>query len=515
MFLKNYSYRKRFVYKSGFKFLFSSLTLITLVSFSNATYSVAEPFSGFADIVEPLMPAIVNISTISEGKSRRAIEDVPIFKNSLVTEDSLGSLSSFDLSKPNRHYQSLGSGFIISQKGNNLFVVTCSHVIQDANKIKVIFYDDHEEKAEVIGIDRRTDIAVLRVKSSRLASTVKWGNSKASRPGDWLISIGNPFGLSSTITVGVISSIARDLMTKTRAFNSPLPDYIDGYIQTDASINMGNSGGPMFNIKGEVIGISTVIFSPNGGSVGIGFSIPSDVAKDVVNQLCMYGKIRRGWIGIQVQNVSVQASRALGLSYTKGALVNEVIPFGPASKAGIKNGDVILYFRDIEVKDSRSLLRIVGDTLVSQRVPVIVWRQGHKEKLLVTVNEYRDYNSGPIDKKEILHEKSQISSELVKVLGMDLKCSSFSTSYGYDLPKKPCYVLVTRVHQNSEASRLGIKPGSILLESTINLKTEKIISPSNFLSLIKEKSLDGYNDVLLLLRSQKGTNYFVTLAIKN
>ena len=270
-----------------------------------------------------------------------------------------------------RRAQSLGSGFIVDPAG---YVVTNNHVIEGADEVSVTLQDNTTLKAEIVGRDESGDIALLKVKSDKPLPTVDFGDSAQSRVGDWVLAIGNPFGLGGTVTAGIVSARGRDIHQ----------GQYDDFIQTDAAINRGNSGGPLFNMDGQVIGINTAIFSPSGGSIGIGFSIPSNMAKNIVAQLKAYGHPRRGWLGVKIQQVTPEIAESLGLKDANGAMVAGVTDGGPAEKAKIRGGDVILKFDGQDVKEMHNLPRIVADAEVGKEVPVVLWRDG-KEVTVQTV----------------------------------------------------------------------------------------------------------------------------------
>ncbi len=471
----------------------------------------ADKYPSFADVVEPLLPAVVNISTTSDGgRDRQVMSEMPNFPPGSPLEELFRHF--FDpegggrMVRPRKSH-SLGSGFVIGQEGDDAYIVTCAHVIQDADEIKVIFHDDGEANAEVVGRDRRTDVAVLKVKTKKKLAVVEWGDSKKSRPGDWLIAIGNPFGLSSTVTVGVISSIARDIATRARALGEGGADYIDGYIQTDASINMGNSGGPMVNIDGKVIGISTAIFSPNGGNIGIGFAIPSDIAKGVVEQLRKYGRTKRGWLGVRIQNVSEGAAKALGLKKVQGALVGEISPSSPALKSGVKRGDVIIKFNDVDVKDSRALPRIVGETPIGKKVPMVVWRQGKEVTLDVNVGEFEEAEQEGLVGLEDQKAERRSQREGIKALGMVLQDLKPAIAERLNLGEGTKGAFIASIHPDSEAFQKGVRPGSVIMEVTVASKTEKVTKPEDFVEILKKARKDGHSEILLLLNGQGGLHF--------
>ncbi|MGH7001522.1 MAG: DegQ family serine endoprotease, partial [Stellaceae bacterium] len=369
------------------RFVLTGRALAVIVAVAVATTAFARPApDGFADLAARLLPAVVNISTTqtlpekSDKNSRGP--DTPqfppgspfeeFFKDFLNKNRPGGQLQALP-----RHATSLGSGFIIDPSG---LVVTNNHVIADADQITVTLQDDTSFKAEVVGKDSKTDLALLRIKSSKPLPFVKFGDSDKSRVGDWVLAIGNPFGLGGTVTAGILSARAREINS------GPYDDFL----QTDAAINRGNSGGPMFNMDGDVIGINTAIFSPSGGSIGIGFAIPANEAKPVIEQIQKYGHARRGWLGVNIQSVTDEIAESLGLDKPKGALIASVFDDGPAQKAGIQPGDVVLTFDGKPVVDMRHLPRIVAETPIDKTVKVTVWRK-HKELTLdVKVGELKD-----------------------------------------------------------------------------------------------------------------------------
>src|SRR5438874_4652038 len=340
----------------------------------------------FADLAEKLLPSVVNISTTQAVKSERGREhsgpEVPPFPPGSPFEEFFRDFFEHGVPKGGRpeaqprKSTSLGSGFIIDPAG---YVVTNNHVIADADEITVILHDDTHLKAELIGRDTKTDIALLKVKTDKPLSAATWGDSDASRVGDWVLAIGNPFGLGGSVTAGILSARQRDIQS------GPYDDFL----QTDASINRGNSGGPMFNMDGQVIGIATAIYSPSGGSIGIGFAIPSAMAKAVVAELINEPDhtVHRGWLGVRIQAVTDEIAESLGLDKARGALVASVNDNGPAQTGGVQPGDVILGFDGKPVNDMRHLPRLVAETTVGKSVPVKVWRKRQETTLQVKVGK--------------------------------------------------------------------------------------------------------------------------------
>jgi serine protease Do len=353
----------------------------------------------FADLSASLLPAVVNISSTQATQQRadRGGPEVPSFppgspfeqffkdfleRNRPGQEGRRGGREQDGPREgqrspgtpPGGRATSLGSGFVIDPAG---YIVTNNHVIDGADEISVTFTDNTTLKAKLVGKDERVDLALLKVETDKPLRAVPFGDSDASRVGDWVLAIGNPFGLGGSVTAGIVSARGRDIR------QGPYDDFI----QTDASINRGNSGGPLFNMDGQVIGINTAIYSPSGGSVGIGFSVPSNLAKSVVAQLREFGRARRGWLGVRIQQITPDIAESVGLKETQGAMIAGVNEGGPADNAKIRAGDVILKFNNQDVKDMRALPRIVAETAIGKDVPVEVWRDSKRITLQAAVGE--------------------------------------------------------------------------------------------------------------------------------
>ena len=337
-------------------FLFSFVLLIS--SFPVRGSNLPE---SFADLVEQLSPAVVNITTTAVVPEREQFN--PMVPRGSPFEDFFRDFMEKQPGdqqpKRQRRGTALGSGFIISSDG---LLVTNNHVIENADEIKIEMLNGEILEAKVLGTDPKTDVALLKVDSKTKLPFVEFGNSDDARVGDWVLAIGNPLGQGFSVSAGIISARGRDLQGP-----------YDDFIQTDAAINRGNSGGPLFNTSGKVIGVNTAILSPNGGSIGIGFSMSSVVVQKVVNQLRDYGETRRGWLGVRIQNLNSEVAEALGLENIEGALVTDV-PEGPARKAGIRSGDVIIEFDGLKINDSSSLVKVVGESEVGKDVDILIWR---------------------------------------------------------------------------------------------------------------------------------------------
>ena len=343
----------------------------TILGFSKLAHTVP---NSFADLVEELSPSVVSIAstTIIENNSQNQI---PQFPEGSPFDEFFKDYFDRDQRRSQRPMTGLGSGFIISDDG---IIVTNNHVIEGADEITVILYDETEFSAQLLGRDPKADIAVLKIEpGDKNLTSVNWGDSDSMRVGDWTIAIGNPLGLGGTVTAGILSAISRDIGSG---------PYVK-FLQTDASINRGNSGGPLFNIEGEVIGINTAIVSQTGGSIGLGFAIPSNSANKIVKQLKEFGKTKRGWLGIQIQPVTEDFADSLGLSDQKGAFVSNVNPRGPSKEAGLEPGDVILKFNNQDIVRMSDLPRVVAESDVGSIAYLEVWRKNKKINIEVILGE--------------------------------------------------------------------------------------------------------------------------------
>lgn len=449
-----------------------------------------------ADLVEPLLPAVVNISTTTLIRGRgegQSPLDIPIPKGSPLEDFFKEFLDHMQPEGP-RNSTAVGSGFIIDPDG---YIVTNNHLVADADQITVILSDNTELKATLVGRDRRTDIAVLKVNTEKKLPFVQWGNSEKLRTGDQIIAIGNPFGLGGTVTSGIVSHLARDIGGRGRS-----GDFIDGYgyIQTDASINVGNSGGPMFDMTGKVVGVNTAIYSPTGASVGIGFAIPSEVTKKVVDQIRQYGRTKRGWLGVHIQPVTEDIAEGLGLKTLTGALVGSVVKDGPAAKAKLQSGDVILKVGNLEVKDHRSLPRIIGDVAVGSQIMITVWRKGKILSIPVQIGEYEEAEEAgvipsPDGGKEL--------AKGVEIYGMTLQALTDDLRQRFDISSDAQGVLVVDVAPNSPAAQKGIRLGDIIRE----ISQEKVSSPQDVVDNLKNAAKENRKSALLLIDRDDESRY--------
>jgi serine protease Do len=464
-----------------------------------APAAVARPApDSFADLAARLLPAVVNISSTTEVKTASG-PDMPMFppgspfeqffKDFMNRHRPGGSGNDQQPPPEERRMQSLGSGFIIDPSG---LVVTNNHVIEGADEITVTLQDNTSLKATVVGRDTAGDIALLKVHSDKPLPALQFGDSSAMRIGDWVLAIGNPFGLGGTVTAGIVSARGRDI------HEGPYDDFI----QTDAPINRGNSGGPLFNMDGQVIGINTAIYSPSGGSIGIGFSIPANMAKMDVDQLRQFGHPRRGWLGVRIQEVTPDIAESLGLHQSSGAMVAGVNPNGPADKAHLRNGDVILQFNNQDVKDMRSLPRIVADSEVGKQVPVLVWRDGKQVTLQATLGEMPD------DTKTELASASPAQPAVpqptdLSGLGMKLSPVTAETRDKFQLGDHQKGVVVTEVDPDGAAAKQGLKPGDVIVE----VQQSEVNTPADVQQHVDAVRKENRRSVLMLIQRQDGMQW--------
>jgi serine protease Do len=474
----------------GLRWLLALLLLGALALGAGPAQARSAPES-FADLAETLLPGVVNIST-TQNSVRESItgeQDLDQFFRDFFERQRR--------SNPQRRMTSLGSGFVIDPTG---YIVTNNHVIAEADEITVRFHDDRELKATLVGSDDKTDLALLKVEPSEPIASLAWGDSDNIRIGDWVLAIGNPFGLGGTVTAGIVSA-------RNRILDQGGP--YDDYIQTDASINRGNSGGPLFNMAGEVIGVNTLIYSnTSGGSVGIGFAIPATMAKNIIAQIREYGRPRRGWLGVRIQTVNDELAEGLRLPQAKGALVANVTPGGPAEKAGIKQGDVILKFDGREVNQMRTLPRMVAETPIKKKVDVVVMRQGSELTLQVELGELTEeaeqatLQTGPQATVPTAREGK------IAALGLTLSELSAPLRERFSLTEDAKGVVVTEVDENSAAAEKGLNPGDVIVE----VDQQAVATPSDVDKRVTEAKDRGYRVVTLLLY-REGDYQWVALRI--
>ncbi len=415
------------MYQADLRRVFIAVLATAFFAMSSAGHAQRGAPNSFAGLAERLTPAVVNISS----------------SQSVRGDGATGELRSLQR-KFSRQPVSLGSGFIVDPSG---IVVTNNHVIDNADEITVTLNDGREFKASLRGRDRETDLAVLEIDDgSTRFPYVSWGDEEHARVGDWVVAIGNPFGLGGSVTVGIVSARNRDIKS----------GQYDDYIQTDAAINRGNSGGPLFDMEGRVIGVNTAIFSQTGGSVGVGFSIPSDLAETVVEQLLEYGETRRGWLGVSIDDMTPEIAASLGLKRPVGAIVTMVRTNSPASDAGIEANDVVLEFNRRDITSVRDLTRAVADTPVGSRVPIVVLRDGRRLTLTVQIDrrETRMLSASP---------SARLRASAATGSGLTLEEPTEEVKRAFGLPASIEGVVVTEVDPDSQAA-IVLQPGDVILE---------------------------------------------------
>jgi serine protease Do len=462
--------------------------------------------SSFAPLAQRLLPAVVNIQTTqaagSPGRAQRPdAPDTPqappgspfeeFFRDFLERNrppGQQGRPNQPQQQQPQRRAQSLGSGFIIDPSG---IVVTNNHVIDGADEINVVLQDNTTLRAELVGTDPRTDVAVLRVRPERPLPSVSFGDSDTALVGDWVLAIGNPFGLGGSVTAGIVSARGRDIRQ----------GLYDDFIQTDAAINRGNSGGPLFNLAGEVIGINTAIYSPSGGSIGIGFSIPSNLARNIANQLREQGRVRRGWLGVNIQQVTDEIAESLGIrGGARGALVARAQEGGPAAAGGIQAGDVILRFNGTEVREMRNLPRIVADTNVGNSVPVVVWRDGAERTVTITVAEL------PSEAQQAAATPAPAARpQTLELSGLGLRVGPITPEARerFSLRAESRGVVITEVSPGSTAAERELRPGDVIVE----VQQERVNTPQEVQERLERLRRQNRATALLLIEGPQGQRW--------
>lgn len=464
-----------------------SLALVFTVAQLSLALGQSRPDS-FADLAERVSPAVVNITTTTTVAAR--LDEGPRLPDGSPFEDFFRDFFDGprgDSDRP-RQNQALGSGFVISEDG---FLVTNNHVIDGADEIRIEFFSGLELKAELVGTDPATDIALLKVNHDAPLPFVPWGDSEASRVGDWVLAVGNPLGQGFSVSAGIISARGRALQGN-----------YDDYIQTDAAINRGNSGGPLFNMDGEVIGVNTAILSPTGGSIGIGFAMSSNVAVNVVAQLREFGSTRRGWLGVRIQDLSDEMAEAVGLETAHGAMVTEVMD-GPSKDAGMLAGDVILRFDGGAVRDTRMLVRRVADAGVGRDVDVVVFRAGDEVTLSVTLGQ-RELAEGAARPAPPVEAEAPSS-----FLGMRLQPLDDAGRSELDLPATARGLIVREVEPGSDAASKGIQAGDLITEAN----QQPVATVADLVARADEAREAGRRSLLVLLR-RGGDPRFVALSLE-
>jgi serine protease Do len=521
--------------------LLAGVALLTTIGAGGAAEAQSTPPANgpasVADLASGLLDAVVNISTSQNvkddegvGPAPRAPDGSPFqeFFNDFFNKQQGGKGG-------NHNVSSLGSGFVIDPSG---YIVTNNHVIEGADDIEVNFANGTKLKAKLIGTDTKTDLSVLKVEPKTPLTAVKFGDSSVMRIGDWVMAIGNPFGFGGSVTVGIISGRGRNINA------GPY----DNFIQTDAAINKGNSGGPLFNMKGEVIGINTAIISPSGGSIGIGFSVPSELAAGVVGQLREYGETRRGWLGVRIQPVTDDIADSLGLDGAKGALVAGVIKGGPVDDGSIKAGDVILQFDGKPVNEMRDLPRVVAESPVGKEVDVVVLRDGKEQTVKVTLGRLEDsdeaaaadadadgspdgvINPDPDENQDMdqpdsgqappgpngngqTDQQGQVTPDAKtpkNVLGLSLSLLSPEIRKTFGIAESVDGVVVTEVTPGSAAAEKGLKAGDVIVE----VAQEFMKSPDAVAAKVQSLKKEGRRNAQLMIASANGDLRFIAVPME-
>ncbi|MBN9062224.1 MAG: serine protease [Rhizobiales bacterium 65-9] len=453
--------------------------------------------ASLADLSEQVIDAVVNISATSTAPatSERRQLQVPQLPPGTPFEEFFEEFfrrGPGGQPQQRRRSNSLGSGFVIDSSG---IVVTNNHVIGEANDITVIFNDGTRLKAEIVGKDAKVDLAVLRVKPEKPLKAVKFGDSEKLRVGDWVIAIGNPFGLGGSVSAGIVSARNRNIES----------GLYDNYIQTDAAINKGNSGGPLFNMDGEVIGINTAILSPSGGSIGIGFAVPSSLASSIVEQLRDFGETRRGWLGVRIQQVDDSLAEAMKLGRARGALIAGVDEKGPGKPAGLETGDVIVKFDGREIRDSRDLPRIVASTPVGKEVEVVVIRKGQeltKTVKLARLDETASASAAP-------GRPPALVPEVKRVLGLETSLITDEARRRFNLKQGLKGVVVLRVDPDSAAADKRIQPGDVIVE----FGDQPVSKPEDISERIEALKKEGRKSAVVVVSNAQGETRFVALSL--
>ena len=431
-------------------------------------------FPSFADLAEKLTPSVVNISSFSQSETENGEGNTPLS-------------------------ESLGSGFIIDGNG---YIITNNHVVDKAESISITLSDNTKTEARVIGKDPKTDLALIKIETKRPLNAVKFGDSDKIRVGDWVLAIGNPFGLGSSVTAGIVSAKSRDIES------GPY----DSFIQTDASINQGNSGGPMFNLQGEVIGISSAIFSTTGASQGVGFAIPANLAGWVISQLKEHGEVKRGWIGIKIQPNTPEIADSLGISANQGVVVSGITEQGPAQKAGLQAGDIVLSFNRQPIDNTKNLSRLIAETKIGTPAPIEIWRSGQKQTLTVPI-ELMPEETPLSAAKETASDAAETpdNGESLNIIGFTVKEISPELAERYKLAPSTSGVVVTDILPNSDASRKGIKIGDII----VKIDKRNIIGESAFHEYVNDARRENNRPVLLAIQGQEALHFVAVKLISH
>lgn len=455
------------------------------------TQQAWSPAAGFADLIEQVSPAVVHVAISGRVRSRANHPEFN-FPEGSPFEDFFERFR--ERQQPQREQEErsrplgIGSGFVISEDG---YVVTNNHVIKDADEIVVTLAGDQEYQADLVGSDPETDLALLKLQDAQGLKYVVWGDDEQSRVGDWVVAIGNPFGLGGSASTGIISARGRDIRS----------GRYDNYLQVDAAINRGNSGGPLFNMNGEVIGINTAIYSPNGGSVGIGFSIPSTLAKNIISQLRESGDVERGWIGVEIQALTDELAEGFERDNDHGALISNVVPDAPADKAGMRAGDIILKFDGKEVVEMRDLPRIVAQSPVDKKYPVEIWRDGKRKQLTLRTDRYPDDPRAVASNND--DSSSESSSEDSDLMGASLAEVDDDLREQYNLDQELSGVAVLSVEREGLAARNGLRRGDVIT----SVNNQRVKTTDDVISGIRKARDSGREKIVVLIQRSNGSRF--------
>tara|TARA_B100000686_G_scaffold291957_1_gene320350 strand:+ start:1205 stop:2614 length:1410 start_codon:yes stop_codon:yes gene_type:complete len=457
-----------------------SKSILLIFFFLTISYNTVQAFSGpdtFSDLAEKVSPSVVNISTT--GVIEQSSPQIP----------SIEDFFNFPFNMPSpepseREFSSLGSGFVISDDG---YIVTNNHVVQNASDIQVTFTNGLKLEAELIAFDSETDLALLKVDSADELPFLEFGDSDSAKVGSWVMAIGNPHGLGGSVTAGIVSARGRMLGGR-----------YDDFIQTDAAINRGNSGGPLFNLDGKVIGVNSMILSPSGGSIGLGFAIPSNLAKNIIDQLKDTGEIQRAWLGVRIQEVTDEIAQSLGLEKTYGALVQGLTPDSPALKDGIKEGDIIIKFNGEEVESMQTLPKLVAEASIGQNTEVVVWRNESKISLYVNLGKQPSL-------EELAAIENEGTSVQIKELGIKVRTLSDDDKIRLELDQSVKGVIIADIEQDSFLIRQNIKKDDVIIE----IQNKPVTTSGDALTIIDEVIEQGKENILIVFYAGPNSRKYI------
>lgn len=493
----------------------TKLAAIVMLLANAGNVSAHVPAEGFANIVKPILPSVVSLAVTFKPQKNKALDGVPPqvleeFAKRLPPGFAEEIIRRRGNKRPSHQGArgALGAGFVIEYDAakKEAYIVTNDHIVEDVKDVKVLLPDgkgrQKEVKATIVGRDPRTDLALIKIKTKKPMQALKWADSDAAKVGDWAIAIGNPFGLGNTVTVGVISHNGRSI---------PHADFVDGFIQTDAAVNVGNSGGALCNTDREVVGVIVGRIIPGVGD-GVSFAIPANVAKDTIAQLRKHGRTRRGWIGIGIQSLSEDIVRALKLKDSSGALVGSVTADGPAEKAGIRRGDVIMKIDDKSIRDSREVPRIIGNKQIGSTVRITVLRDGKEKTMSLVLGEYeKAEKEGRLALDSQGEEETKKSDDIYEEVGLSFANLTAENRKMYNISSNMKGVVVEQVDPDSEAFEKGIRAGDVL--ETINMK--KVTTLKELQAIFKSVRERKESAVLVALNRQGNELPFITLTIES